>query len=72
MRAGATRSWQILHGFKEVGASSDLFSEVTNVAVFSIVTDLICTSLPVVIVSNIKITLKQKLAICGLMGLGLV
>ena len=41
-------------------------------AVFSIFTDLICTSLPVIILWNIRINFKQKVAICGLMGLGLL
>ncbi|CAD6593963.1 MAG: hypothetical protein ASARMPRED_008249 [Alectoria sarmentosa] len=39
--------------------------------VFSIVSDLICTSLPIVILWNIQISSKKKFAICGLMALGL-
>lgn len=39
--------------------------------VFSIVTDLICTSLPIIILWNIQISSKKKVAICGLMALGL-
>jgi hypothetical protein len=39
---------------------------------FAIISDLFLTASPVIILWNIKITLKRKIAICGLMSLGLM
>lgn len=39
---------------------------------YSVVTDLICALLPIVVLWNIKITTKLKIGVCGLMSLGLI
>jgi hypothetical protein len=39
---------------------------------YSVVTDFICALLPVVVLWNIKISLKTKIGVCGLMSLGLI
>ena len=39
---------------------------------YSVITDLICALLPVIVLWNVKITLKTKIGICGLMSLGLI
>ena len=40
--------------------------------VFSVLTDLICSFLPVIVLWNVKISRGKKIAICGLMATGLV
>jgi hypothetical protein len=39
---------------------------------YSVITDLICALLPIIVLWNVKITLKTKIGICGLMSLGLI
>jgi hypothetical protein len=39
---------------------------------YSVVTDFICALLPVVVLWNVKITLKTKIGVCCLMSLGLI
>ncbi|KAH7110103.1 hypothetical protein B0J11DRAFT_208068 [Dendryphion nanum] len=39
---------------------------------YSVVTDLICALLPVIVLWNIKISLKTKIGVCVLMSLGLI
>lgn len=39
---------------------------------YSVITDLACTLLPIVVVWKVNIVFKLKLAICGLMSLGLI
>lgn len=39
---------------------------------YSVVTDLICALLPIVVLWKVKITLKTKIGVCGLMSLGLI
>jgi hypothetical protein len=54
-------------------APSRLLKRVTNDETgYSVVTDLICAVLPVFVLYDIKIALKDKIGICGLMSMGLV
>jgi len=39
---------------------------------YSVVTDLICALLPVAVLWKVKMTLKTKLGVCGLMSMGLI
>lgn len=39
---------------------------------YSVITDLICTLLPIVVLWNVKIDQQLKIAVCGLMSLGLI
>ncbi|KAL6705529.1 hypothetical protein ACN47E_006646 [Coniothyrium glycines] len=39
---------------------------------YSVVTDLICALLPIVVLWKVQITLKTKIGVCGLMSLGLI
>jgi hypothetical protein len=49
------------------------FQQLTNPGIaYSVVTDFVCALLPVVVLWNIKISLKTKIGVCGLMSLGLI
>jgi len=39
---------------------------------YSVITDLVCALLPIAVLWKIKISMKTKLAVCGLMSLGLI
>ncbi|KAH8590786.1 hypothetical protein B0O99DRAFT_579764 [Bisporella sp. PMI_857] len=39
---------------------------------YSVITDLICSLMPVFVVYNLKIPIREKILICSLMGLGLI
>lgn len=41
-------------------------------AAYSVFTDLLCSLLPVVVIWNVKIPVRQKIAVCGLMAMGLM
>lgn len=74
---GKCRSHTILFAFAWIqGGKFDppLFWQRTNTLYkgFSIATDLLCTILPILVLWNVKITFRQKIAICGVMSLGLL
>ncbi|KAI9691753.1 MAG: hypothetical protein M1822_007825 [Bathelium mastoideum] len=48
-----------------------IYSIYFNIA-YGIISDLTCSLLPIVILRKIKVSLKDKIAICGLMSIGLV
>lgn len=59
----------------QVGMSLALcsYDPITNVIkAYSVVTDLICALLPIAVLWNVKITLKTKIGVCGLMSMGLI
>lgn len=43
-----------------------------NPSAFSIITDLMCTGLPIVVLWNVQISGQKKIAICALMATGLL
>jgi hypothetical protein len=49
-----------------------IFDSTDTASAYSVFTDLICSLLPIVVVWNLKLALKQKIAICGLMAMGLM
>ncbi|KAF2822968.1 hypothetical protein CC86DRAFT_469567 [Ophiobolus disseminans] len=65
------KSWKSMPGGKCWPTQVRIYSIYVQVA-YSVVTDLICALLPVVVLWNVKITLRTKIGVCGLMSLGLI
>ncbi|EAT78163.2 hypothetical protein SNOG_14292 [Parastagonospora nodorum SN15] len=65
------KSWKIMPEGRCWPTKVRIYSIYVQVA-YSVITDFICALLPVAVLWKIKIDLKTKIGVCGLMSLGLI
>lgn len=51
---------------------ASISTDQSSLAAYSVLTDLMCSLLPLVVVWNVRIPFKTKVSVCALMGLGLM